>query len=120
MNFANGVRFRAEILQGVSEVVAIQKPMLDESTTGLDRTARRERAALVSNQILCGAERCDRLTLPHEARVITGGTLAELKGQVGGNVVEFGTTDPARAADVLPGGIGTMAIQQATLTGAGR
>ena len=153
---SGGLARRVEIAKAL-----LHKPsvlLLDEPTTGLDPTARREwlelltdlrhereLTVLVTTHILDEAERCDRLTLLHEGRVATGGTPAELKAEVGGDVVEFGTADPARVAaqypmfesrvgdgwvrfetpngarfaaqatDALPGVIQTIAIQKPTL-----
>ncbi len=153
---SGGLARRVEIAKALLHEPAVL--LLDEPTTGLDPTARREWldlltdlrrerevTVLMTTHLLDEAERCERLTLLHEGRVVTGGSPAELKAQVGGDVVEFGTNDPervaaqypqlnprmgsswvrfetpsgarfaAQAADALPGAIETITIQKPTL-----
>ncbi len=69
--------------------------LLDEPTVGVDPALRREfwsyfrklneagTAILVSSHVMDEAERCDRLGLIREGRVIAEGTAAELRARVG-------------------------------------
>lgn len=106
---SGGLARRVEIAKALLHEPAVL--LLDEPATGLDPAARREwldlltalrrereLTVLMTTHLLDEAERCDRLTLLHEGRVAASGTPAALKGEVGGDVVEFGTADPARVA----------------------
>ncbi len=69
--------------------------VLDEPTVGLDPVLRRDlwalfhrladagTAVLVSSHVMDEAERCDRLLLMREGRIIADGTPAEHQGAVG-------------------------------------
>jgi ABC-2 type transport system ATP-binding protein len=66
--------------------------VLDEPTVGLDPVLRRDlwrlfhrladrgRAVLVSSHVMDEADRCDRLLLMREGRIIADGTPAEIRG----------------------------------------
>jgi ABC-2 type transport system ATP-binding protein len=112
---SGGLARRVEIAKALLHEPAVL--LLDEPTTGLDPAARREwldlltalrrereLTVLMTTHLLDEAERCDRLTLLHQGRVVAGGAPAELKAEVGGDVVEFGTADPARVAARYPEG----------------
>jgi ABC-2 type transport system ATP-binding protein len=102
---SGGLRRRVEIAKAL-----LHKPevlLMDEPSSGLDPGARRElwqyidelRAAqrvavLLTTHILDEADRCDRLLLLHQGRVVALGTPAELKARIGGDVVVLETSDP--------------------------
>ena len=82
--------------------------LLDEPSTGLDPGARldfmayleqlRDQegvCALLTTHILEEAERCDRVGILHQGRLVAVGTPDELKARVGGDVVVVHTPDPA-------------------------
>jgi len=82
--------------------------LLDEPSTGLDPGARldfmayleqlRDQegvSALLTTHILEEAERCDRVGILHQGRLVAVGTPDELKARVGGDVVVVHTPDPA-------------------------
>jgi len=82
--------------------------LLDEPSTGLDPGARLDFMAylehlrdqegvcvLLTTHILEEAERCDRVGLLHQGRLVAVGTPDELKARVGGDVVVVHTSDPA-------------------------
>jgi ABC-2 type transport system ATP-binding protein len=82
--------------------------LLDEPSTGLDPGARldfmayleqlRDQegvCALLTTHILEEAERCDRVGILHQGRLVAVGTPDELKARVGGDVVVVQTSDPA-------------------------
>jgi ABC-2 type transport system ATP-binding protein len=49
---------------------------------------------LLTTHILEEADRCDRLLLLHEGRVVREGTPEELKSRAGGDVLSVGSPDP--------------------------
>lgn len=82
--------------------------LLDEPSTGLDPGARLDFTAyleylrdhegvtiLLTTHILEEAERCDRVGILHQGRLVAVGTPEELKARVGGDVVAIQTADPA-------------------------
>jgi len=82
-----------------------QMLLLDEPSTGLDPGARRELwqalgslrqeqglTVLLTTHLLDEAELCDRLMLIHQGLRVAEGTPAELRGIIGGDVVEFEPT----------------------------
>ena len=81
---------------------------MDEASTGLDPGARRELwqyveelrsregvTILLTTHILDEADRCDRLALLHQGRVVAEGTPAHLRSRIGGDVVVLETADVA-------------------------
>jgi ABC-2 type transport system ATP-binding protein len=103
---SGGLRRRVEIAKGL-----LHKPsvlLMDEASTGLDPGARRELwqyilelreregvTVLLTSHILDEADRCDRLALLHEGKLVSEGTPAQLKSKIGGDVVILETTDTA-------------------------
>ncbi len=86
---------------------------LDEPTNGVDPVSRRDFwrilhqlvregvTILVSTAYLDEAERCSRLALLHEGRVLALGTPGEVKRLLPGAVLEVRAADPRRASTVL-------------------
>ncbi len=83
--------------------------LLDEPSTGLDPGARLDLTAylehlrdqagvtiVLTTHILEEAERCDRVGILHQGKLVAVGTPDELKAQVGGDVVVVSTADPAK------------------------
>jgi ABC-2 type transport system ATP-binding protein len=81
--------------------------LLDEPTTGLDPGARRDfmtylhelRAqdgvtVLLTTHFFEEAERCDRIGILHRGRLVATGAPEELRGRIGGDVVEIRAKDP--------------------------
>lgn len=86
---------------------------LDEPTNGVDPVSRRDFwrilyqlvhdgvTLFVSTAYLDEAERCSRLALLHEGRVIGVGTPEEVKRMMPGTLFEVRTSDPRRTAALL-------------------
>jgi len=53
---------------------------------------------LVTTHLMEEAERCDRLVILNEGRVVALGTPVELKQEIGGDVIVLETKDPERLA----------------------
>jgi ABC-2 type transport system ATP-binding protein len=97
---------------------------LDEPTSGVDPISRREfwdlltrlRAEkgltiLVCTPYLDEAERCHRVGLIYNGRLMAQGTPADLKSQVPGELLDFRPSDFARAKALAPGLPGVLEVQ---------
>ena len=104
-SLSGGLRRRVEVAKALLHEPQVL--LMDEASTGLDPAARYElwqyledlRArqgvtVLLTSHILDEAERCDRLLLLHQGRVVAVGTPAELKSRIGGDVVVLEVADP--------------------------
>ena len=106
---SGGLKRRVEIAKAL-----LHKPqilLMDEASTGLDPAARRDLSRHVENlrdhegvtillttHILEEADRCDRLALLHQGKIVAQGIPAELRSRIGGDVVVLETSDPAALA----------------------
>jgi len=85
--------------------------LLDEPSTGLDPGARRDlwdylgelkkqekKTIVVTTHLMEEAEKCDRVAILHEGNLVAMGTPAELKTQIGGDVISIETNDPLELA----------------------
>lgn len=101
---SGGLRRRADVAKALLHDPEVL--LMDEPSSGLDPGARRDlwqhiedlRGAqgitvLLTTHILEEAERCDRLALLHEGRIVAQGTPAELKARIGGDVVVLEAAD---------------------------
>jgi ABC-2 type transport system ATP-binding protein len=96
--FSGGMLRRVELAKGL-----LHRPqvlLLDEPTTGLDPGARRDVwlyldhvretqgvTVVVTTHLMEEAERCDRLAILNEGKLVALGTPAELKAKIGGDVI---------------------------------
>jgi ABC-2 type transport system ATP-binding protein len=102
---SGGLRRRVEIAKGLLH--SPQVLLMDEASTGLDPGARRELwqyvqelrdregvTILLTTHILDEADRCDRLVLLHQGRVVAEGSPRVLRSRIGGDVVVLDAGDP--------------------------
>jgi len=107
--FSGGMQRRIELAKGLLHHPGVL--LLDEPTTGLDPGARRDLwqylqilrdqehvSVLVTTHLMEEAERCDRLAIVNEGNLVALGTPAELKSEIGGDVILL---DAAHDAAVL-------------------
>jgi len=109
--FSGGMQRRIELAKGLLHRPGVL--LLDEPTSGLDPGARRDLwqylqtlrdeehvSVLVTTHLMEEAERCDRLAIMNEGNLVALGTPAELKSEIGGDVVLLEAAhDAARLAD---------------------
>lgn len=108
--FSGGMQRRIDLAKGLMH--RPQVLLLDEPTTGLDPGARidlwnylkvlRESEGvtiLVTTHLMEEAEKCDRLLILNEGQIVGLGTPAELRSEIGGDVVVLESTDPASLAE---------------------
>jgi ABC-2 type transport system ATP-binding protein len=104
--FSGGMQRRIELAKGLLHHPGVL--LLDEPTTGLDPGARRDLwqylamlrdeehvSVLVTTHLMEEAERCDRLAILNEGNLVALGTPAELKSEIGGDVVLLEATHDA-------------------------
>ncbi len=103
--FSGGMQRRLELAKGLLHHPSVL--LLDEPTTGLDPGARRDLwqylqilrdeesvTVLVTTHLMEEAERCDRLAIYAEGSVVALGTPAELKSEIGGDVILLEAAEP--------------------------
>jgi ABC-2 type transport system ATP-binding protein len=96
--FSGGMQRRIELAKGLLHHPGVL--LLDEPTTGLDPGARRDLwqylqilrdeehvSVLVTTHLMEEAEKCDRLAIMNEGNLVALGTPAELKTEIGGDVI---------------------------------
>ncbi len=96
--FSGGMQRRLELAKGLLHHPSVL--LLDEPTTGLDPGARRDLwqylqilrdeervTVLITTHLMEEAERCDRLAIYANGSVVALGTPAELKSEIGGDVI---------------------------------
>lgn len=107
--FSGGMQRRLELAKGLLHGPRVL--LLDEPTTGLDPGARRDLwqylsilrdeeqvTVLVTTHLMEEAERCDRLAILNEGKLVALGTPTELKREIGGDVIVLEAKDPEALA----------------------
>lgn len=109
-SLSGGLKRRVEIAKAL-----LHRPqvlIMDEASSGLDPGARRELSQYVhelrdtegvtivlTTHILDEADRCDRLVLLHQGKIVADGSPSDLRSRIGGgHVVVLETADPAAMA----------------------
>ena len=108
--FSGGMQRRLELAKGLLHHPSVL--LLDEPTTGLDPGARRDLwqylailrdeervTVIVTTHLMEEAERCDRLAILNEGKLVALGTPPELKQEIGGDVVVLEAKDPESLAE---------------------
>jgi ABC-2 type transport system ATP-binding protein len=110
--FSGGMQRRLELAKGLLHHPSVL--LLDEPTTGLDPGARRDLwqylqtlrdqekvTVIVTTHLMEEAEHCDRLAILNEGKLVALGTPAELKHEIGGDVILLDTRDPDTLAEQI-------------------
>jgi len=116
-NFSGGMQRRLDL--AASLVGQPQVLFLDEPTTGLDPRSRLGMWGIIRSLVAGGTtlllttqyldeadELADEIVVIDQGLVIAAGTAEELKGRVGGDVIEFTVPDRDRIADAETGVVG--------------
>jgi ABC-2 type transport system ATP-binding protein len=119
-SLSGGLRRRVEIGKGLLHHPAVL--LMDEPSTGLDPGVRRDLwryveelreregiTVLLTTHLLDEADRCDRLVLLHQGKLVASGSPAELKARIGGDVVTLEAADPAAVVQAIESRFGVRA-----------
>jgi ABC-2 type transport system ATP-binding protein len=109
--FSGGMQRRLELAKGLLHHPSVL--LLDEPTTGLDPGARRDLwqylfalreqehvTVIVTTHLMEEADRCDRLAILSQGKLVALGTSTELKQEIGGDVILLETRgEPEKLAE---------------------
>jgi ABC-2 type transport system ATP-binding protein len=118
--FSGGMQRRLELAKGLLHHPSVL--LLDEPTTGLDPGARRDLwqylqilrdqervTVLVTTHLMEEAEKCDRLAILNQGKLVALGTPVELKHEIGGDVILLEADDPESLAQRIRARFGVNA-----------
>src|SRR6266849_707123 len=118
--FSGGMQRRVELAKGIMHQPSVL--LLDEPTTGLDPGARIDLwqylkilrdeegvSVLITTHLMEEAERCDRLAILHEGKLVALGAPAELKSEIGGDVMVIEAAAPESLAAKIKSRFGAEA-----------
>lgn len=107
---SGGLRRRVEIAKALLHQPQVL--LMDEASTGLDPAARRDLSRhveslresegvtiLLTTHILEEADKCDRLILLHQGKIVAQGSPSQLRSSIGGDVVVLETVDSKSLAE---------------------
>jgi ABC-2 type transport system ATP-binding protein len=107
---SGGLRRRVEIAKALLHQPQVL--LMDEASTGLDPAARRDLSRhveslregegvtiLLTTHILEEADKCDRLILLHQGKIVAQGSPTQLRSSIGGDVVVLETVDGKSLAE---------------------
>lgn len=119
--FSGGMQRRVELAKGLIHRPAIL--LLDEPTTGLDPGARIDLwrylkalrdeehvSVLITTHLMEEAERCDRLAILNEGRLVALGMPGELKSAIGGDVIVLESRNPEALAQKISSRFGMTPV----------
>jgi ABC-2 type transport system ATP-binding protein len=116
---SGGLKRRVEIAKGILHRPAIL--LLDEPTTGLDPGARRAvwdwlaelrdngATCIVTTHLMEEAERCDRVVILDEGKIVAEGRPDELRASIGADVITIEAADAPALAEAITKRFGTPA-----------
>ena len=120
-NFSGGLKRRLEIGRGLLHSPRVL--FLDEPTIGLDPQSRvtlwkyvdhlrvqESITVFLTTHYMDEAERCDRIAIIDQGRIVVQGTPAGLKASVGQDRIRIRTPDNAAAANTITAMLGVKAI----------
>jgi ABC-2 type transport system ATP-binding protein len=118
---SGGMRRRLELAKAI-----LHRPrllILDEPATGLDPAARQEMwqdlkrlqaddgvTVVLTTHLMEEGDRCDRLAIMSEGRIVATGTPAALKSEIGGDVIQIESQDPLSLARRIEAQFGVKVI----------
>jgi ABC-2 type transport system ATP-binding protein len=119
--FSGGMQRRLELAKGL-----LHRPqvlLLDEPSTGLDPGARRDLwqylqvlrdqegvSIIVTTHLMEEAEKCDRLAILSQGNLVGLGTPAQLKSEIGGDVILLDAREPQNLAGAISARFGVEAV----------